>query len=153
MAINRDKTGDYNFTELISQRVQRKGQVTEPTTCRGCHPYTRSRQSADITLISGIQPVRVPYNNVEYDKKEDDISRNNIIKLDKEYNAFVYFQKNNYDSDEYKYVNDGYDNIFVDNLVWEDIDGNIFVLDIPYHYCGTKGFKGGVGKLFQTVPE
>ena len=45
------------------------------------------------------------------------------------------------------------DNIYVDNLVWEDIDNNIVIKDISYHYCGPHGFKEGAEKLFQNVLE
>ena len=60
-----------------------------------------------------MQPVRVPYNNAEDDKEEDNISSYNISKLDKEENAFVDFQNNNDDSDKYKDGNSGDDTIYV----------------------------------------
>ena len=35
--------------------------------------------------------------------------------------------------------------------MWEDIDDDIVIPDIPNHYCGPHGLKEGVEKLFQTV--
>ena len=64
--------------------------------------------------------------------------------MDKEDNSFVDFQNNNDDSDKYKYGNAGDDTIFVDNLVWEDIENDLAIPDIPDHYCGPNGFKEGV---------
>ena len=51
--------------------------------------------------------------------------------MDEEDNAFEDFQNNNYDSDKYEDRNAGNDTIFVDNLVWEDIDYDIVIPDIP----------------------
>ena len=34
--------------------------------------------------------------------------------------------------------------------MWEDIDDDIVIPDIPNHYCGPHGLKEGVEKLFQT---
>ena len=70
-----------------------------------------------------------------------------------EENEFGYFQNNNDDSDKEKYGNTGNDTIFVDNLMWEDIDNDIFIPGIPYHYCGANGLEKGVEKLFQTILE
>ena len=64
--------------------------------------------------------------------------------MDKEDNSFVDFQNNNDDSDKYKDGNAGDDTIFVDNLVWEDIENDLAIPDIPDHYCGPHGFKEGV---------
>ena len=91
-----------------------------------------------------MQPVRVPYNNAKYDEEEDYSSSDYGGKLYEEDNAFGYCQNNNDDSDEDKDWNSGNDTIFVDNLVWEDIDDDIFILDISDHYCGPPGFKEGV---------
>ena len=44
-------------------------QAAAPTPLRGHSLQTRSIQSADVPLIAGMQPVRVPYNNAE-DYKE-----------------------------------------------------------------------------------
>ena len=93
-------------------------------------------QSAGVALIAGMQPVRVPYKNAEDDEEEYNKSSYNISKLDEEDNAFVYFQNNNDDSEKYKDGNNVDDNIFVDNLVWEDIDNDIVIPDISDHYCG-----------------
>ena len=73
--------------------------------------------------------------------------------MDEEENSFGYCQNNNNDSDKYKDGNYGDDTIFVDNLMWEDIDNNLVIPDIPDHYCGSHGFKEGVENLFQTVIE
>ena len=59
--INRAKTGNYNSIETIPQKVQMYGQASEPTTCRGCCLQTRLIKNAGVTLIKGMQPVRVPY--------------------------------------------------------------------------------------------
>ena len=70
-----------------------------------------------------------------------------------EENEFGYFQKNNDDSDKEKYGNTGNDTIFVDNLVWEDIDNDIVITDIPDYYYGTNGLKEGVEKLYKNIIE
>ena len=100
-----------------------------------------------------MQPVRVQYNNAEDDKEEENISSYDRIKLDEEDNDFVDCQNNNDDSDKYKDGNAGDDTIYVDNLMWEDIDNALIIQDISDHYCGPHGFKEGVEKLFQTVLE
>ena len=64
--------------------------------------------------------------------------------MDEDYNAFGDFQNNDDDSDKDKYGNSGDDRIFVDNLVWEDIYGDITIPDLPYHYCSTHGLKKGL---------
>ena len=61
--------------------------------------------------------------------------------MDKEDNAFGDCQNNNDNSDKYKEINARDDNIFVDNLVWEDIDNNLVIPDISDHYCGPHGCK------------
>ena len=89
-----------------------QGQESAPTPCRGLFPQTRSRQSAGVPLISGMQHVRVPYNNAEDDKEEGNSSRDNGNKLDEDNNAFGVFQNNDYDSDKDEDVTDGNDNCF-----------------------------------------
>ena len=133
--------------------MQRQGQVVAPTPCRVRFPQTISIQKADVTLITGMQPVIVPLNNAEDDKEEENKSIYNRSKLDREDNAFVDFQNNNHDSDKYKDGNSGDDTIFVDNLVWEDIANYIVIPDISDHYCGPHGFKEGAEKLLKTVLE
>ena len=86
ITINRAKTGNYTFIEPRAQKVQSQGQVSAPTPCRGRCTQTILRQSKGVTLIDGMQPVRVPYNNAEDDKKEDGRSRYDRNKLDKEGN-------------------------------------------------------------------
>ena len=71
----------------------------------------------------------------------------------KEDNGFVDCHNNNDDSYKYKDGNAGDDTIYVDNLVQEDIDNTIVIQDILDHHYGPHGFKEGVEKLFQTVPE
>ena len=71
ISINRSKTGNYNFIEPKSQIVQRQGQLSAPTPCRGFFPQTIPRQISGVTLISGMQPVRVPYINAEYKEEQD----------------------------------------------------------------------------------
>ena len=88
-----------------------------------------------------MQPVRGPYNNEEDTKEEDDSSSENGSKLDEKEHAFDDCQNNKDDSDEEKDVNAGNDTIFVDNLVWEDIDNDLVIPDMPYHYCVMHGFK------------
>ena len=70
-----------------------------------------------------------------------------------EENEFGYCQNNNDDSDKEKYGNTGNDTIFVDNLVWEDIDNDIVITDIPDHYYGPNGLKEGVEKLYKNIIE
>ena len=48
-----------------------------------------------------------------------------------------------------KKTTDG-DTIFVDSLVWEDIDDDLVMPYISNHYCVPHGFKEGMDKLFQT---
>ena len=91
-----------------------------------------------------MQPVRVPYNNAEYDEEEDNKSRYSRSKLGRKDNSFGDFQNNNDDRDKDKDVNAGYDTIYVDNLVGEYIDNNLVIQDISDHYCGPPGFKEGV---------
>ena len=43
--------------------------------------------------------------------------------------------------------------MFVDNLVWEDIDNYLVISDIPYYYFGPCGFKEVVENIFQTFTE
>ena len=64
--------------------------------------------------------------------------------MDEEDNAFGYFQNNNNDSDRYEDGNSGNDIIIVENLVWENIDDDIVIPDIPDHYCGPRGLKESV---------
>ena len=71
--------------------------------------------------------------------------------MDKEENSFGYFQNNNDDSDKYKDGNSGDDTIFVDNLVWEDIEDGLVIPYILDHYCGPHGLKEDFQKIFQTV--
>ena len=73
--------------------------------------------------------------------------------MDEEDNALGYFQNNNDYSDKYKDVNAGDDNIYVDNLVCEDIYNSLVIQDISDHYCGPHGFKEVVDKLFQNFIE
>ena len=133
--------------------MQTQVQETLPTPRRGFCPQTRLRHISGVPLIEGMQPVRVPYSNVKDGKKEGDSSSDDGSKLYEEYNAFGDFQNNNDDSDEDEDGNSGHDNIFVGNLVWEDIDNDLVMLYIPEHYCGTHGLKEVVEKLFQTVLE
>ena len=65
--------------------------------------------------------------------------------------AFGDFHNNDYDVDKDEDGNYGDDTIFVEKLVWEDIDDDIVIPYIPDHYCGPHGLKEGVEKLFQTV--
>ena len=67
------------------------------------------------------------------------------------FSNFGDFHNNHEDSDKDEDVNSGNDTIFVENLVWEDIDGGIFMQNIPDHYCVTYGFKEVVENLFQDV--
>ena len=67
LAINRYKTGSYTFTEPRVKIVQIQGQAAAPTSRIGCRPQTRSRKSADVLLIAGMQHVSVTYNNAEDD--------------------------------------------------------------------------------------
>ena len=90
---------------------------------------------------------------MEDDEEKYDSSGNKRSKLDEEENLFGDFQNNYYDSDKDKDGNYGDDTIFVDNLVWEDIDNYLVIPYIPDHYCGPHGFKEGVKKLFQTIIE
>ena len=62
--MNRSNTGNYTFTEPRSQRVQIQGRSAAPTPCRCCCPQTSSIQNLGVPLISGMQPVIVPYKNV-----------------------------------------------------------------------------------------
>ena len=107
--------------------MQRQGQVASPTPCRGHCPQTISRQTAGVLLIAGMQYLRVPYNNAEYEKEEDDRSSYERSKLDKEDNAFGDFQKNNYDSDEDEDGNSGDDNICLKTLC-----GRILTMILSY---------------------
>ena len=59
-------------------------------------------------------------------------------------NAFGDCQNNSYDSGKDEDRNSGDDNICGDNLVWEDIDNDLVIPDIPDHYFGPHGLKGGV---------
>ena len=61
--------------------------------------------------------------------------------MDEEDNAFGYFQNNDGNSDKGKDVNSGGDDILVETLVWEDIDDNIVIIDIPDNYCGPCSLK------------
>ena len=61
--------------------------------------------------------------------------------MDEEENVFGDCQNNNDDSDEGKDGNSSNDTIFVDNLVWEDIDDGIVIPVIPDRYCGPHGLK------------
>ena len=93
--------------------MQRQGQASSPTTCIGHCPQTILRQSAGVTVIAGLQHVRVPYNNVEDYEEEDNRSRNHGSKFDEADNAFGDFQNNDDGSDK--------------NEI--------------YHYCGPHGFN------------
>ena len=113
LSINRAKTDKYTFTEPRAQIVLRQGKSAAPTPHRGRLPHTISIQSACITLILGVQPVRVTYNNTEDEEEEYYSSIKDRIKLDEEDNEFGDFQNNNDDSDKDEDGNSGNGTIFV----------------------------------------
>ena len=88
LVINPSNTGNYTFTEpraqivQILRRYQSQVQAAAATPCRGRCPQTIPRKSSGVPLITGIPPVRGPYNNAEDDEEEGDSSSNNRSKLD-----------------------------------------------------------------------
>ena len=51
--------------------LQRWVHTAAPTPLRGSFAHTISRQSVGVTLITGMQHLRVTYNNSEYDPSEN----------------------------------------------------------------------------------
>ena len=76
MDINNAKTSNYTFTVTRAQIVQSQVQAAASTHCRSRFPQKISRQSAGVPIIKSMQPVRVPYNNVE-DYEEEDYNSSN----------------------------------------------------------------------------